>query len=195
MAGSGTDRTVRGGTPNHDVAVRTGTPRRVFLAVITAGLLVALVAQAAFAGNDLARQAQAATARYNSVVQATRAGYGPFPAGVPLHECIMSLDGSGGMGFHYVNGGLIDGEVDELNPEVLVYAPKSNGRLQLVALEYVIFDSAVPEGTTPTVFGRDMTLVAAPNRYEIPSFWQRHIWLYEPNEAGLFADFNPSVSC
>jgi hypothetical protein len=167
---------------------------------VGAGMLLSLligvvVASSALAGNDLVKQARAATARFNSVEQAERAGYGPFPEGVPLHECIMALDDSGGMGIHWVNGALLDTGLDELTPEVLVYAPRPNGSLELVALEYVIFDSAVPAGTTPTVFGEDLTLVPAGNRYEIPAFWQKHIWLYEDNEAGLFADFNPSVTC
>jgi hypothetical protein len=40
-----------------------------------------------------------------------------------------------------------------------------------------------------------LTKVEAPNRYEIPTLWQVHLGLYERNSAGLFADFNPSVSC
>ncbi|MGH2446020.1 MAG: hypothetical protein ACRDGD_08280 [Candidatus Limnocylindria bacterium] len=171
--------------------------RRVLLAITAALMVAALVVPAAIAARDPVQQAKAATARFNSIVQAQKLGYGPFPEGVPLHECIMSLDaGGGGMGFHWVNGTLVSNAiVDELHPEVLVYAPRDNGKLQLVALEYVIFDSAVPAGTTPTVFGQDLTFVPDGNRYEIPAFWQRHIWLYEDNEAGLFADFNPAVTC
>ncbi|MGH7385973.1 MAG: hypothetical protein ACREKG_12430 [Candidatus Rokuibacteriota bacterium] len=168
---------------------------RLSLAILAAALVAVAVASSALAGNDLVKEARTATARFNSVTQAERSGYGPFPAGVPLHECIMALDDSGGMGIHWVNGNLLNDELDELTPEVLVYAPRPNGLLELVALEYVIFDSAVPAGTTPTVFGEDLTLVPAGNRYEIPAFWQKHIWLYEDNEAGLFADFNPSVTC
>lgn len=189
------------GVSENTTAPRSGRlGRRSLLAVVTAALLASIIVPAALAGDDLVQQAKAATARFNSAVRAEMAGYGPFPAGVPLHECIMSLTaGGGGMGIHWVNGALLspplDAEVDELTPEVLVYAPRPNGSLELVALEYVIFDSAVPAGTTPSVFGEDLTLVPAGNRYEIPAFWQRHIWLYEDNEAGLFADFNPSVTC
>lgn len=80
----------------------------------------------------------------------------------------------------------------------LVYAPRAGGTLQLVALEYVVFADAwaAEHGSaTPTIFGQPLTLVPDGNRYEIPAFWQRHIWLYEDNEAGLFADFNPAVTC
>jgi hypothetical protein len=194
MSGSSTEgaATAIGQTPGSQ---RRATGRPMVLAVIAAMLLVAMLVPVALAENDLVKQAKAATARFNSVTQAQRAGYGPFPAGVPLHECIMALDGSGGMGFHWVNGGLIDGTIDEMSPEALVYAPRDNGRLELVALEYVIFAADVPAGTTPTAFGMPMTFVAEPNRYEIPAFWQRHIWLYEDNPSGLFMDFNPAVTC
>ena len=170
--------------------------RRSALASLAIVALTALLAtSAAFAGNELARAVRQATARFHSLTQAERAGYGPFPPGAPLHECIMALDQSGGMGFHWVNGTLVDATLDAAHPEVLVYAPKPNGGLELVALEYVIFDSAVPPGTTPTILGQALTFVPDGNRYEIPAFWQRHVWLYEKNEAGLFADFNPAVSC
>ncbi|HET8776201.1 MAG TPA: hypothetical protein VFN76_00940 [Candidatus Limnocylindria bacterium] len=164
-----------------------GTALAVALSILAASLAVA--------GSGEVQQAKRATARFNSVVQAQSAGYGPFPAGVPLHECIMALDASGGMGFHWLNPSLLDDELDPAQPEVLVYAPRDDGSLDLVALEYVIFDSAVPAGTTPTIFGQELTFVPDGNRYEIPAFWQRHIWLYDRNDAGLFADFNPDVTC
>jgi hypothetical protein len=172
--------------------------RRLAFALIAGALVVVLVVPAALAQNDLVKQARAATARFHSVAQAEQAGYGPFPPGVPLHECIMALDASGGMGLHWLNVELLDARVGELEPEVLVYAPRQGGGLELVALEYVVFADtwAAENGSAiPTVFGQDLTLVPDGNRYEIPAFWQRHIWLYEDNEAGLFADFNPTVSC
>ena len=174
------------------------TRSRLGLGIVLSAAIGIGLASTAAAGDGLAAQARAATARYHSTVQAAEAGYGPFPAGVPLHECIMALDSSGGMGIHWVNGALLDTTLDERAPEVLVYAPRENGSLELVALEYVVFAEPWAEAhgsTIPTVFGEELSLVPAPNRYEIPAFWQRHIWLYEDNDAGLFADFNPAVTC
>jgi hypothetical protein len=158
-------------------------------------MLVALTVSSVTAGRDATADARRATARFNSIVQAERAGYGPFPHDVPLHHCIESLDNSGGMGIHWVNGSLLDGVLDPAAPEVLVYAPRANGTLELVALEYVVFDDAWKGSGDPMLFGRPLTLVPSPNRYDIPAFWQIHVWLYESNSAGLFADFNPAVSC
>lgn len=180
------------------MATRTSRQaRHVGVGIVAGLLLVALTVSGVLAGRDGVSEARAATARFNSVVQAERAGYVPFPAEVPLHHCIESLadPSEGAMGIHWVNPGLLDGELDPTAPEVLVYAPKGDGRLELVALEYVVFDDAWEGDVDPTLFGRTLTPVPAPNRYEIPSFWQVHLWLYQDNPSGLFADFNPTVSC
>lgn len=161
---------------------------------MSAGVLFSSMATAAAPFSVVRR----ATARYHSVEQASRAGYAAFPAGVPLHECIAAFDGSGAMGLHWVKAGLLDTTLDPRQPEVLVYAPRPDGSLRLVALEYVVFASAWEAehgSTTPTMFGRPMTFVPEGNRFEIPAFWQRHIWLWKANPAGVFADFNPAVSC
>lgn len=170
--------------------------------LITATALTAVAALAvpAVAGptvNQELAQARAATAQFHRVSVAEDAGYGLDPAG-PLHECITALDGHGAMGMHWANGSLIDTTLDPAAPEVLVYEPTKNGHLRLVALEYVVFADAweaAHPGTTPQMFDRDMTLVAAPNRYELPSFWQRHVWLWKNNPHGMFMDHNPTVTC
>ncbi len=65
---------------------------------------------------------------------------------------------AGGMGFHYGNMDfLLDGEANLLEPDVLVYEPQPNGRLRLVALEYIApVDPAVEPGTPPQLFGREL---------------------------------------
>ena len=54
--------------------------------------------------------AKGATARFNSL----GAGRGRPATGCrrdgPLHECIASFDNTGAMGFHYINGNLLDGD-------------------------------------------------------------------------------------
>lgn len=144
------------------------------------------------------RTARAATAQFHALGQAVAAGYGLPPAGAPLHECISSLTGTGAMGFHYINGGLLDTTVDPSKPEALVYAPDRHGRLKLVALEYVVFQApwiAEHGATMPTLFGQMFMSTGAPNRYDIPAFFSLHVWLWKDNPAGLFAPFNPNVSC
>lgn len=172
---------------------------RLLAGLFTVFALGSLIAgQALAAGGNLAA-VRAATARFNSTAQADAAGYGPFPAGVPLHECISNLSGPGAMGFHWVNGAYIDGVADPLHPEVLVYAPDSHGKLKLVALEYVIFQADWyanhPQGSMPELFGQMFMATGSPNRYEIPAFFALHVWLYQSNPSGMFQNFNPNVSC
>jgi hypothetical protein len=143
--------------------------------------------------NDL-DAARFASARFNAIGQAERAGYG-LPPGGPLHECISSLDSTGAMGFHLINGSLLDGIVDASRPEALVYAPDKHGKLTLVALEYVVFADAWTSQDPPSLFGEEFMFTPAPNRYEIPAFWALHAWIWQGNPSGTFAPFNPAVSC
>lgn len=73
------------------------------------------------------------------------------------------------MGIHYVNGALVgDASLDAATPEVLVYQQLPNGKLRLVAAEYIVFQGAwLSAGNTaaPTLFGQTLTLVPAGNRY------------------------------
>jgi len=142
-------------------------------------------------GADLAR-VRAGTAIYHQLQQALDAGYGP------LHECTDHEGGLGAMGQHYVAGDAVGDAVFDLSrPEVLVYEPMPDGRSKLVAVEFVVFADvwAGISADPPRLFGRELALVEAPNRYGVPAFWQIHVWLWENNRSGLFSDWNPGVSC
>jgi hypothetical protein len=71
-----------------------------------------------------------ATSRFHSVKAAERAGYEEFL------ECFDSDEG--GMGQHYVDLSALDGTVEATHPEAMVYEVKRNGRLGLVAVEYIV---------------------------------------------------------
>ncbi len=137
---------------------------------------------------------RAATARFHDIDVAFAAGYGKF------YECTDNeTPGVGAMGQHFANGDLVgDPETDPLRPDVLIYAPKPAGGWRLVGVEYVVIQSAWQEvhpGTTPTVLGHSLTAVGAPNRYGLPPFYQRHVWLWQNNPSGMYEDWNPKVSC
>lgn len=164
------------------------------LALMTA--LALPMAVAAAEEDDLAA-ARAGTEAYADVDTAEADGYGLPPEG-PLHECIASLDNTGAMGLHYINGDLVsDIELDPATPEALVYEPAADGTLTLVALEYVIFAEAWDEANDepPMLFDQMFMLTAEPNRYEIPSFYALHVWLWQDNPAGMYAGFNTDVTC
>lgn len=185
-------------------------PQRIAIALLSMILLVGALAPAAVAhggGNRVAidlLRAAIATARFHSTERASGAGYGPFPEGVPLHECISSLDGSGAMGFHWLDPDNLNTNLDPTKPQVLVYAPDRRGKLHLVALEYVVFQEdwyGAHGDTTPMLFGQmfmktgDRLHPEIANRYQIPPFWALHVWLWKYNPSGLFEAFNPRVSC
>lgn len=133
--------------------------------------------------NALINEVRRATATFHSLDAAAAAGWN-----VPLTGCIAHPDPAvGGMGYHYVNESVIsDGAADPLQPETLVYAPSPNG-LKLVAVEYIVFTDQNP--TPPELFGQTFHLNPNINA------WTLHVWLWKHNPSGLFADFNPSVSC
>ena len=108
------------------------------LALVVLPVLAAVgaaVAAGAFDG------AKSSTARFHDVDKAIEAGYSIRLADLAGIECIAS-PAQGAMGVHMVNGSLLDGTIDANEPEALVYEPRNNGTLKLVALEYVIFQSA-----------------------------------------------------
>jgi hypothetical protein len=178
------------------------TMNRSFRRLVAMALAILAISSLTITGatahrSDLAA-ARAATAQFHSLRAADRAGYALLPAPAPLHECIASFDNTGAMGFHYINGALLDADVDVAHPEALVYAPDKHGKRKLAALEYVVFQDAwkAKHGDTmPELFGQMFMPVGFPNRYDIPAFFALHVWLYKDNPSGLFAPFNPRVSC
>ena len=81
---------------------------------------------AAGMGAELA-QVRAATAKYHRVAEAVADGYElgwVNGSGVRIVAGCVSSPTAGAMGYHYFNAALMaDTAVDELTPEVLVYAP------------------------------------------------------------------------
>lgn len=135
---------------------------------------------------DVARQVaglRALTARFHDFDTAEEAGWGAQITGC------MSDPQLGGMGFHYGNPALIDGQVDVLEPELLVYEPRKNGKLRLVAVEYIVPFTAWTAAEPPQLYGQSF------HRNEAFGIWALHVWHFRNNPRGLFADWNPNVTC
>ena len=134
-------------------------------------------------GTELARL-RALTAQFQDLALADRAGYS-----LPLTGCV-SDPMLGGMGFHFGKESAIDGTANPLEPEVLLYEPEANGRLRLVAVEFIVPYTFQPRnGPPPQLFGRDFT------PFDGNGVWGLHAWIWRENPAGMFANFNPGVSC
>ena len=96
----------------------------------------------------------------------------------------------GGMGYHYGYLSRIEGAAPQvLEPEILVFAPKSNGGIGLAAVEYVVPYGLWEGEAPPVLFGQSF------NRNDGDGVWQLHVWLWRHNPAGVFQDWNPAVSC
>jgi hypothetical protein len=149
-------------------------------------------------GDELAR-VRAATAKFHRVSRAIEAGYElgwVNGAGVRIVAGCVSHPTAGAMGYHYFNAKLMaDNGVEANRPEVLVYAPGQDGRLELVAVEWVVRSAqSNPPGVSeaPSVLGMDMHILVPPPG---PAFYLTHAWVWTENPAGMFADWNPDVSC
>ena len=168
----------------------------------TASLLVAAsngvrveAAQHGDHGNDprgpLPEAVREATERFRKVSDATAAGY------VQFQGCV-SGPVEGAMGVHYANFALFDDVLDVEHPEVLVYEPK-NGRLQLVAAEYVVpadaWNPVHEPFDKPQLMGHLLHFAPGPNRYGPTPFYELHVWAWKDNPQGSFADWNRNVSC
>jgi hypothetical protein len=172
-------------------------------------LLAAVIAIGAYAGNVLATstpqdelaQVRRATAQFHRVEAAIDAGYElGYVNGLGtriITGCVAHpIDPGtfGAMGYHYFNKALIDdNEIDVLRPEGLVYASAPDGSLKLVAVEYVVPgpDSNPPgPAVAPRPFGMDMHIL-------VPrvGFHTLHAWIWSHNPAGMFAHWNPDVTC
>jgi hypothetical protein len=146
---------------------------------------------------DELAQVRGATARFHDLDAARDAGYElgwVNGSGVRIITGCVASPTAGAMGYHYFNAKLMaDLTTDILQPEVLVYAPGENGKLKLLAVEWVVRgQNSNPPGVSspPTVLGMPMHIL-------VPAvgFYIMHAWVWKANPAGMFADFNPEVSC
>jgi hypothetical protein len=131
-----------------------------------------------------------AIAPYRQIDAAKAAGYNvavAHPTGG--HTCLAPPQ-LGGMGVHYLKPDLVDGTVNASAPEVLIYEPKADGSLELVAVEYIIpFQIRGENQPAPTLFGQELK-----HNFTF-GLWALHAWVQKENPNGVFADYNPSVSC
>jgi hypothetical protein len=161
--------------------------------------LLVLAGLAAAGGLDGAKPA---TAAFHDVEKAIAAGYTfrlPERPDLGGKTCIAQ-PGEGAMGVHMVNTSLLDATLDATAPEALVYEPKKDGKLKLVAVEYVVFKGAWEAAhgvgaARPSMFGRTFDFTDEPNRFGLPPFYALHAWIWKPNPSGLLYAWNPRVEC
>lgn len=130
--------------------------------------------------NQQLARLRAAVAPYHNLQKALDDGF------AQITQCV-SLPGVGAMGYHYAQLPF-DGEAEYLSPEALVYAPQA-GRTMLAAVEYIIPQPLWTSSEPPSLFGQDF------HKNDVLGIWALHVWLFKHNPAGIFEDWNPTVTC
>jgi hypothetical protein len=139
-------------------------------------------AQSARARETLVEHVRSANTRFKDVSVAVAEGYAAIP-------CASGIDG-GAMGVHYVNPNYLKDQVPDVNrPQAVMYEPMPDGKMALVAVEYITFKGPA------SLEGQLFNFNGAPNRYGLDPFYELHVWAWRPNPRGPYADMNPDVTC
>lgn len=124
-----------------------------------------------------------ATTTFQTFSSAVAAGYSEQITSCWYHGT------QGAMGYHQGNVGLIDATPELTKPEALMYEPQANGSLKLVGVEYIVPVSEWTASAPPTLHGRTFS------RNDALGLYTLHVWLWKENPSGIYADWNPAVSC
>jgi hypothetical protein len=169
-------------------------------------------------GEPTLAQVRAAAQRFTDVNVALAEGYVRDPANQCETADMMGLPAStGAMGIHFfrpdllgitappaprVNGAGV--HTDFRDPAILIYEPQADGSLELVAVENLVFQRAWREQghvEPPSFHGRpyeamaDDPATAVDEAHMFEPHYDRHVWVFRHNPSGVFAPFNPAVSC
>ena len=158
------------------------------------------------------------TERFRDVKVALAEGYVRDPMNICDTAQMLGRPAElGVMGIHYFRPDLlgitappnprVDGNgthIDFLRPAILIYEPQADGSLELVAVENLVFQKswhAAGMSGPPKFHGveydtmQDDPATAIDEAHMFAPHYDRHVWLYRDNPAGVFAQFNPKVSC
>jgi hypothetical protein len=187
-------------------------------AAVAAAMAVCVPAAQAAAREPSLEEVRAATERFRDVKIALAEGYVRDPGDLCETAPMMGRPASqGAMGIHYFRPDLlgitaapdpkVDGigvHTDFLKPAILIYEPQANGSLELVAVENLVFQKswhAAGNAGLPTFHGvkydrmQDDPKTDIDEAHMFAPHYDRHVWLYRENPSGIFAPFNPNVSC
>ncbi len=159
-----------------------------------------------------------ATERFRDVKVALAEGYVRDPGNFCDTAEMMGRPAElGAMGIHFFRPDLlgitgppsprVNGtgtHTDFTKPSVLIYEPQKGGALELVAVENLVFIKAweAAGNTAPPSFQgvpwdrmADDPATKIDEAHMFEPHYDRHVWLYRENPNGMFAQYNPKVSC
>jgi hypothetical protein len=152
--------------------------------------LLPIIAAAGDAPTPLIDKVRNATAQY---IDINKAKQDKFVVGTP---CVSGPD-AGAMGVHMVRPDRIMQLVlDPEQPQALIYEPMADGAMRLVGVEYIILaQNWADPASPPALDGNLFNYIDTPNRYGLPAFYEIHVWAWEQNPKGSYADWNTHVTC
>jgi hypothetical protein len=181
-------------------------------ALIATSLLCACSPGEAAPGADATLEAvRAATEKYQDVRVALADGYVRDPMDIcetPYHMGRTGQDGV--MGIHFLRRDLLGIDEDETRldvtgthtdfrqPAVLLYEPRPDGSLELLALENLVAAdawTAAGHASPPSFQGESFQHMAENPGMGVRAHYDLHVWLYRENPSGVFAQYNPNATC
>ncbi|MCL5778686.1 hypothetical protein M1105_17040 [Limibaculum sp. FT325] len=170
------------------------------------------------AGEPSLAEVRAATERFRDVEVALAEGYVRDPSDMCDTADMMGRPAElGVMGIHFFRPDLLGisappnprvsgsgTHTDFLEPSILIYEPRADGGLDLVAVENLVFIAAweaAGNAAPPTFHGVPFdTMIDDPatsvdEAHMFEPHYDMHVWLYRENPSGVFAQFNPKASC
>lgn len=159
-----------------------------------------------------------ATEKYRDIKVALAEGFIRDPANMCETADMMGLPREkGAMGIHYFRPDMLGitappnprvsgsgTHTDFLKPAILLYEPQADGSLELIGVENLVFAKAwkdaghdAPPSFHGVAYDTMMDNPATPidEAHNFEPHHDRHVWLYRENPNGVFAPFNPRVTC
>jgi hypothetical protein len=187
-------------------------------AVLAAVVSISAPANLVGNGEPSLAEVRKATERFQDIKVALAEGYIRDPMNICDTADMMGRPASlGAMGIHFFRPDLlgisgppnprVDGNgthTDFRKPAILIYEPQADGALKLVAVENLVFQKswhAAGNKRPPSFHGveydtmQDDPATKVDEAHMFEPHYDRHVWLYRPNPNGMFAQFNPKVSC
>jgi hypothetical protein len=169
-------------------------------------------------GEPALAEVRALTERFRDIKVALAEGYIRDPSNTcETAEMMGKPKALGAMGIHYFRPDMlgitappnprVDGtgtHTDFRKPAILIYEPQADGSLELVAVENLVFAKswkAAGNGAPPSFHGLAYdTMIDDPatpvdEAHNFEPHHDRHVWLYRENPNGVFAQYNPRVTC
>jgi hypothetical protein len=169
-------------------------------------------------GEPTLAQVKVAAEKYKDVKAALADGYIPDPSGMcETAESMGKPAKLGAMGVHYFRPDLlgitappnprVDGNgtyTDFRKPAVLLYEPQADGSMQLIGVENLVFEKAwkaAGHDAPPSFHGVpfdhmvDDPATKIDEAHGFMPHYDRHVWVIRDNPNGVFAQYNPNVTC